>query len=104
MRIDSAWYDREFLKTLAVVFATIAFIAWVAFAVLVVSTPSEVPKAEPVATVYDEPSYMIVYVEASCPVCGEPAIATTEEIICNNGACPMRGQVQENTGGEYEGR
>lgn len=105
MRTDSAWHDREFLKTLAVVLAAVAFIVWVTFAALVLSTPVEVPEEESPVTVYDEPANTIAYVDEACPVCGEPAIATTEEIICNNGACPMHGRVQENTKEyTYEGR
>ena len=93
MRTDNVWHDHGFLKTLVAVLAATAFIVWVAFAVLVLSTPVEVLEEKLLVTVYDGPVNIIVYVDEACPVCGEPAIATTEEIICNNGACPMHGRV-----------
>ena len=42
----------------------------------------------------------MTYVDAECPVCGHPAIATAEETVCNNELCPEYGRVQEN-GNEY---
>lgn len=38
----------------------------------------------------------MAHVDEACPVCGHPAIATTEEIVCNNELCPEYGRAQEN--------
>ena len=36
-------------------------------------------------------SGVIRYEDACCPVCGAPAIADAEDMVCNNSGCPARG-------------
>ena len=66
-------------------------------ALLVASArPGEPPGPDPLPEVRDRPVAAVVYVDAECPACGRPAIATTEEMACNNELCPEYGRVQEN--------
>lgn len=62
--------------------------------------PSDPPEPDPLPEVRDRTPHVVTYVDAECPVCGHPAIATTEEIVCNNELCPEYGRAQEN-GNEY---
>ena len=62
--------------------------------------PGDPPGPEPLPEVRDRTPHVVVHVDEACPVCGHPAIATTEEIVCSNGLCPEYGRAQEN-GNEY---
>lgn len=64
------------------------------------SQPGDLPDREPVPEVRDRTPHVVTYVDAECPVCGHPAISTTEETVCNNKLCPEYGRAQEN-GNEY---
>lgn len=44
------------------------------------------------SVVMDEPSSGVIrYVESRCPVCGEPAVADAESMVCSNTGCPACG-------------
>ena len=62
--------------------------------------PGDPPGPEPMPEVRDRTPSVVVRVDEACPVCGHPAISTTEDIVCNNELCPEYGRVQEN-GNEY---
>lgn len=62
--------------------------------------PSDPLEPDPLLEVRDRTPHVVTYVDAECPVCGDPAISTTEEIVCNNELCPEYGRVREN-GNEY---
>ena len=38
----------------------------------------------------------MTYVDAGCPVCGDPAVPAAEATACNNEPCPEHGRVREN--------
>ena len=64
--------------------------------------PGDPPGPDPLPEVRDRTPHVVTYVGAECPVRGHQAIATTEEIVCNNELYPEYGRVQEN-GNEYPG-
>ena len=86
--------DAQTLKGIIAIIGAIAAIELLYLAALVTAEyPIDEKEAE-TPIVYDkmpETKEPIVYVEATCPVCGKEAIATENCIICNNPDCEMKG-------------
>lgn len=83
------------LRAVALALLALLLLELAALAALVASAqPGDPP--DPGPEVRDRTPSVVVYVDEACPVCGHPAIATTERIVCNNELCPEHGRVQEN--------
>ena len=94
---------RDGLRTVAsALLALLGLEAALLVALVASAQPSDPPEPDPLLEVRDRTLHVVTYVDAECPVCGHPAIATTEEIVCNNGLCPEYGRVQENGNGYPE--
>lgn len=92
---------RDGLRTVAAALLALLLLELAAIAALVASArPGDPPEPDPLLEARDRTPSVVVYVDEACPVCGDPAISTTEEIVCNNELCPEYGRVQEN-GNEY---
>lgn len=95
-KIDDWFSDSVNRGTCLSAALLIAFVEFVLITMFVVAHMGTEPvKHIDIVTVHDSPSHVIEYIDADCPACGEPAIATAHEIICTNGACDMHGLVQE---------
>lgn len=85
------------LRAAALALLALLLLELATLAALVASAqPGDPPDPGPVPEVRDRTPSVVVYVDEACPVCGHPAIATTERIVCNNELCPEHGRVQEN--------
>lgn len=92
---------RDGLRTVAAaLLALLGLEAALLVALVASAQPSDPPEPDPLLEVRDRTPHVVTYVDAECPVCGHPAISTTEEIVCNNELCPEYGRVQE-IGNEY---
>lgn len=95
-KIDDWFSDSVNRGTCLSVMMLVAFVEFMLIAAFIVAHMGTEPVGHiDTATVYDSPSHVVEYIDADCPVCGEPAIATAYEIVCTNGACDMHGLVQE---------
>lgn len=93
---------RDGLRTVeAALLALLGLEAALPVALVASAQPGDPPEPDPLPEVRDRTPHVVTYVDAECPVCGHPAIATTEEIVCNNELCPEYGRAQEN-GNELE--
>lgn len=93
---------RDGLRTVAAaLLALLGLEAALLVALVASAQPSDPPEPDPPLEVRDRTPHVVTYVDAECPVCGDLAISTTEDIVCNNELCPEYGRVQEN-GSELE--
>ena len=93
---------RDGLRTVAAALLALLLLELAAIAAPVASAqPGDPPEPDPLPEVRDRTPHVMVRVDEECPVCGRPAISTTEETVCNNELCPEYGRVQEN-GSELE--
>lgn len=92
---------RDGLRTVAAALLALLLLELAAIAALVASAqPGDPPEPDPLPEVRDRTPHVVVRVDEECPVCWHPAIATTEETVCNNELCLEYGRVQK-SGSEY---